>query len=90
MAQWDEILNAFWSRYFWDDDWLNVKYGRGGYYTRKSICGPSHQHPYWSVVMERLKFETQDEAIKYTMGIVVLEDLLNKTLEKLKLSEESD
>jgi hypothetical protein len=84
MVEWEKILEMFWSKYYWDDDWLNVKYQDRPRYDRAWIRTPTTNCADWSVSLGPLRFDTHDEAINFLMGTVVFEDLLQKILEEHK------
>jgi hypothetical protein len=82
MAEWDDIINKFWSTYVWDDDWINVKYRHRQRFDRAWINSPSIDHPFWTITLDRVRFETHDEAVKYLMGAVIFEDFLQNILKE--------
>lgn len=90
MTDWEKIVDAFWQKYHWDEEWREILSNWGKKIVRRSISQPTIHKPYWTISLQPLHFDTQDEAIKYAMGLVVLEDLLSKILQEQPPPEEVD
>jgi hypothetical protein len=90
MNEWEKIVGAFWSKYHWDERWCEILCNQRQKVVRRSISKPTLQRHYWAVSLRPLHFDTHDGAIKYAMGLVVLEDLLSEILREQKPPEEVD
>lgn len=90
MTDWEKIVDAFWRKYQWDDEWCEILLHGRQRIVRRSICEPSLHQPYWAISRQPVYFDTQDEAIKYAMGLVVMEDLLSEILKEKPPPEEVD
>ena len=90
MSNWEKIVDAFWCKYHWDEEWRKILHNQPGQIVRRSISKPTLQQPYWAVALQPLHFDTHDEAINYAMGLVVVEDLLSKILREQQPPEELD
>ena len=90
MTEWEKIIDAFWCKYYWDEEWSEILYHGRSKICRRSIIKPTIHRPYWAVSLQPLHFDTRDNAIKYAMGLVVLEDLLSKILQEQQPPEEVD
>jgi hypothetical protein len=90
VTDWEKIVDAFWRKYHWDEEWREILHHGRQRIVRRSISEPTLQKQYWAISLQPLQFGTHDEAIKYAMGLVVLEDLLSKLLQEKPPPEEVD
>lgn len=90
MTDWEKIVDTFWREYYWDEEFSEILHHGRQKLSRRSIIEPTLQRPYWAVSLQPLHFDKQDEAIKYAMGLVVLEDLLSQILKEQPPPEDVD
>ena len=90
MSDWDIIVDMFWRKYHWDADEMDILHNGTRSIVRKSIAKPTMDRTAWTIVLRHRHFDTKDEAMKYAMGLAVLEDLLEKILKEQQPPEEPD